>query len=132
MVCEFPGSIHLRCKIHLHDNIDRKLSSLLFNKVARQEVLNSIFGQRVGNTRAKAMADAKTVGEFDAMLNDLETKWLQIETTQHSGDVQFLSWFKTHLVIVMKETSLPAFAKTQDVVLLSFTPKMHQNEAIAS
>ncbi len=45
-VCELPGSIHLRCKIHLHDNIDRKLSSLSFEKKARQEVLNSTFGMR--------------------------------------------------------------------------------------
>ena len=102
-VCELPGSIHLRCKIHLHDNIDRKLSSLSYDKVARQEVLNSIFGKRVGNTRTKALTDASTAEEFDTMLNDLETKWLQIETSQHSGDVQFFSWFKNHLVVVMKE-----------------------------
>ena len=89
-VCELPGSIHFRCKIHLHDNIDRKLSSLSFDKVARQEVLKSIFGKRFGNTRMKALADANTAEEFDAMLNDLETKWLQIETKQHSGDVSIL------------------------------------------
>ena len=51
----------------------------------------------------KALADANTAEEFDAMLNNLETKWLQIETKQHSGDVQFFSWIKEYLAVVMKE-----------------------------
>ena len=93
-VCELPGSIHLRCKIHLYDNIDRELSSLSFDKVARQEILNSIFGKQVRNTRMIALADASTAKEFDTMLGNLEAKWQEIETTQHSGDVQFFSWFK--------------------------------------
>ena len=49
------------------------------------------------------MADANAAEEFDAMLNNLETKWLQMETKQHSGDVQFFSWFKEYLAVVMKE-----------------------------
>jgi hypothetical protein len=102
-VCELPGSIHLRCKVHLHDNIDRKLSSLSFEKKARQEVLNSIFGMRVGDKKTKALVDASTAAEFDTMLAVLEKEWLRVEKSQHSGDAQFFSWFKKNLAVVMKE-----------------------------
>lgn len=67
-VCERPDAIHLRCKIHLCDNIERKLTNLSFNKDARQNILETIFGRRQGNARVKALADATSSEEFDEMM----------------------------------------------------------------
>ena len=71
-VCELPDAIHLRCKIHLSENIERKLTNLSFAKDARQNILNTIFGRRKGDSRTKALVDACSAEEF-AMLEALET-----------------------------------------------------------
>ena len=52
-VCELPDGIHLRCKIHLSENIERKLVKLSFSKDGRQNVLDTIFGRRNGNPDRK-------------------------------------------------------------------------------
>ena len=67
-VCELPHAIHLRCKIHLSENIERKLVKLLFGKDGRQNLLGTIFGRRNGNSRMKALVGANSVEEFDEML----------------------------------------------------------------
>lgn len=105
-VCELPHAIHLRCKIHLSENIERKLVKLLFGKDGRQNVLGTIFGRRNGNSRTKALVDANSVEEFDEMLEALETEWHALETTEHSGEPQFSSWFKRHIAMVMKDNMI--------------------------
>lgn len=49
-VCQLPDAIHLRCKIHLSENIDRKLVKLSFAKDGRHNVLDTIFGRRKGDS----------------------------------------------------------------------------------
>lgn len=101
-VCELPAAIHLRCKIHLSENIERKLTNLLFEKDAPQNILNTIFGRRKGDSRTKALVDACSAEEFDDMLDALETQWRVLEATQRSGEPRFHSWFKCHIAVVMK------------------------------
>ena len=72
---------------------------LLFGKDGRQNVLGTIFGRRNGNSRTKALVDANSVEEFDEMLEALETEWHALETTEHSAEPQFSSWFKRHIAI---------------------------------
>lgn len=57
--------VHLRCKIHLADNIESKLSKLSFGKKERQIILPSIFGRRSGDTWDKCLADAVSANKFD-------------------------------------------------------------------
>ena len=102
-LCELPTSVHLRCKIHLADNIESKLSKLSFGKKERQMILSSIFGRRSGDTREKGLADAVSADEFDQMLEDVKFDWCEVESTQHKGEPKFHSWFKQHLGQTMKE-----------------------------
>lgn len=80
-VCELPDAIHLRCKIYLSENIDRKLVKLSF-------------GIDLECVRTKALVDVNSVEEFDEMFATLDTEWRVLETTEHSGEPQFFSWFK--------------------------------------
>ena len=116
-VCELPDAINLRCKIHLCHNVERKLSTLSFDKDARQKILNTIFGKRICDTRTKALADASTVEEFDKMFGDLESHWLELESGQHPGELQFYKWFKKHLAMLMKD---------------NFIASVHQNVGLGS
>ena len=80
--------------------------NLLFGKDGRQNVLSTIFGRRNGNSRTKALVDANSVEEFDEMLEALETERHALETTEHSGEPQFSSWFKRHIAMVMKDNMI--------------------------
>ena len=101
--CELPEAIHVRCKIHICDNIEEKLKNLSFGKSARGEIINTIFGRRLGEERVKGLADAESADDFDSMLEDVKEDWDRVESTQRSGKPKFHEWFKMRLGQVFKE-----------------------------
>lgn len=85
-VCELPDVIHLRCKIHLSENIDRKLVKLSFAKDGRHNVLDT---RCKGDSRTKVMGDADSVEEFDEM----ETEWrVLVDPSSFHGSNVTLQW----------------------------------------
>ena len=46
----FPNTVHLRCFIHMKDNIRRKLTELLLPESVRENILHDIFGKQQGST----------------------------------------------------------------------------------
>ena len=93
----------MRCKIHICDNIEEKLKNLSFGKSARGEIINTIFGRRLGEERVKGLADAESADDFDSMLEDVKEDWDRVESTQRSGKPKFHEWFKMRLGQVFKE-----------------------------
>ncbi|XP_028415784.1 uncharacterized protein LOC114539357 [Dendronephthya gigantea] len=61
-----------------------KLTTLSFGKNARQAILNSIFGRRIGAMREKGLAHAGSADEFDSMLQQMKKEWCEVESTQRS------------------------------------------------
>ncbi len=47
----FSDAIHLRCDMHLKDNIKTKLADLKIDSVAAQEITRDIFGCNLDGTR---------------------------------------------------------------------------------
>ncbi|XP_028403982.1 uncharacterized protein LOC114526581 [Dendronephthya gigantea] len=125
-VCKLPHAIHLRCKIHLSDNIERKLVSLSFDKNAQRKIVNTIFGQRTDDKFVMALADAKTPEEFDKMLEDLEPKCKEVEISQHPGNPEFFACFKDHLATVMKENVI---ARVRQSAGLGSPPEFYTQNA---
>ena len=105
-LCELPDEIHLRCKIHLLENIERKMAQLFFDKDAQQSVLCRTFGRRQGDSRTKALVDANSAEEFEEILDTLETEWRVLESTKRSGEPLFFSWFKRYIAMVMKDNMI--------------------------
>ena len=83
----------------------------MFGKDGRQNVLGTIFGRSKGDSRRKALVDANSAEESDEMLATLETEWRVLETTEHSGEPQFFSWFKHHIAIMMKNSTIAPVRK---------------------
>lgn len=81
----------------------------------KQNVLGTIFGRRKGDSRMKALVDATSAEEFDEMLATLEAEWRLLETTKHSGEPQFFSWFKRHIAMVMKDSMITPVRKEADL-----------------
>ena len=125
--CELPDAIHLRCKIHLADNIERKLIELSYNKEARLCILKSVFGQRKGQEREKGLADATSADDFDNMLAAKREEWHDLEASQHKGQPKFFHWFESHLSSVMKENVI---APVREIAGLGSPPEFYtQNVA---
>ena len=124
--CDLPEAVHVRCKIHLADNIDSKLIELSFGKDARSRIQTSIFGRRIGEVREKGLADANTADEFDEMLENIREEWDEVELSQHLGNPKFHSWFKSRLANVMKENVI---APIREIAGLGSPPEHYTQNA---
>lgn len=125
--CELPDAIHLRCKIHLADNLENKLRDLSFSTDAQKSILSSIFGKRNGDTREKGLADANSADEFDEMLSSFKYEWDELEATQHSEEPKFHFRFQERYSQVMKENVL---SPIREIAGLGSPPELYtQNVA---
>ena len=68
MVEVFVNAKHLRCDVHLKDNVKRKLNDLDIGGIAASEDFFDIFGKGMGNVAEGGLVDCKSTGEFDSAL----------------------------------------------------------------
>ena len=61
--------IHLRCFIHMKDNMRRKLTDMLIPQSARETVINDIFGTQQSTVHTKGLLDATDTFDFDQKLS---------------------------------------------------------------
>ena len=62
---------HLLCWIHSKDNVIKKLGALNMSYDVQQEYLKDIYGEKVGETKVKGLADSENEDEFEVKFNQL-------------------------------------------------------------
>ena len=104
----FPERIiHLRCFIHMKDNIRRKLTELLLPELIREEIIRDIFGFHQGAISVKGILDASDSTDFDRRLLHLKIKWDEFEKSAHSHqDPLAHQWIVDNVSDVMKESMI--------------------------
>ena len=75
--------IHLRCFIHMKDNIRSKLVDFLYPKSIREEIIRDIFGQQQGTTYIKGLLDSTSSIDFDERISSLKPQWEELEPSAH-------------------------------------------------
>ena len=75
------GFIHLRCFIHMKDNILRKLGEFLLPERIRNEIIRDLFGFQQDTVYVNLML---TVTDFNLRLSHLKSKWDGLEQSVHS------------------------------------------------
>ena len=86
-------TIHLRCFLHMKDNIRRKLTDLLLPESVREEIVRDIFGFQQGTVYVKGVLDASDEEDFSQRLVSLKEKWDTFEYSIHPHQQpQFYSW----------------------------------------
>lgn len=86
-------TIHLRCFIHMKDNIRRKLTNMLLPESIREDMVRDIFGTQQGTVHVKGILDASDEGDFDHRLLALKEKWDSLEYSVHPHqEPQFYRW----------------------------------------
>ena len=71
----FEDAKHLRCDIHLRDNIKRKLHELGITGSVAAEIASDIFGKVLGEVTEGGLVDCTSGKDFDIALNDVTNKW---------------------------------------------------------
>ena len=108
LVAVFPGGlIHLRCFLHMKENIRRKLTDMGFPESTRNRIIKDIFGMQQGTMYVKGLLDAVDGSEFDYKLSLLEEKWSDIEHSLHPHrDPCFYNWLVKNETAVMKTSMI--------------------------
>ena len=104
----FPNDpIHLRCFIHMKDNIFRKLTDMLIPQSSREMIIKDIFGTQQSTVYTKGLLDATDTFDFDRKLSVLESKWNEIEMSVHPHhSPYFYDWLVRKEVEVMKTSMI--------------------------
>lgn len=71
-----------------------------------KEILDDVFGQRVGDVLKEGLVDAENSIDFQAKVSSLLTKWSDVESTSNCDIDVFLDWFKANKVDVIRNTMI--------------------------
>ena len=79
---EFPFALHLTCFNHVRRNVKDELCRLALPEDIRSEILDDIFGKKVGSVFYEGLVDAESDAKFTEKLELLQGKWNQHEDEQ--------------------------------------------------
>ena len=100
-------NFHLRCFIHMKDNIQRKLTDLLLPESTREVIVRDIFGTQQCTVYIKGFLDAADHSEFDQHLLSLKEKWDELEySINPRKDPHFYHWLLKNEVEDMKSSMI--------------------------
>ena len=93
-VC-FPHAVHLRCTIHMRQNVKDKLRSLSVPQSVASEFLDDIFGKQTGSHFEAGLVDAESEASFRTALSNVQCRWNNLERSciPSSSEPQFHAWF---------------------------------------
>ena len=121
----FEDAKHLRCDIHLRDNVKRKLSELEITGSVASEIVSDIFGKALGEVTEGGLVDCTSGAEFDTALDNVKRKW----ATLHKNGAKFTTYFLTEKAEVIRES---ATADIRSMCGLGFPPKVYTQNASES
>lgn len=118
----FENAQHLRCDIHMKDNVKRKLSDEGISGVIASEIVFDIFGKSVGHTLEGGLVNCLSSEEFDVALGNVTEKWKGM----HQNGRNFVEYFLKHSAHVLRET---ARSDIRSMCGLGFPPKTYTQNA---
>lgn len=93
-VC-FPSAVHLRCTLHVRQNIKDKLRNLSVPQSVAREFLDDIFGKQIGSHFEAGLVDSESETTFRNALSKLQYRWNNLERSciPSDSEPQFYAWF---------------------------------------
>lgn len=118
----YPDAKHLRCDIHMKDNIKRKLSQLGITGTTAKEIIYDIFGKQVNGGLDGGLVDCTSDKEFEHAVTSVTDKW----NTMHENGCKFVHYFLEEKADVIRDT---AKADIRSVCGLGYPPKVYTQNA---
>lgn len=118
----YPTAKHLRCDIHMRDNVKQKLSEIGIAGNVASEIVFDIFGKKVECGIEGGLVDCTSSDEFDTALKVVVEKW----NTVHDHCAKFVEYFLKEKADVIREA---ARADVRSVCGLGYPPKVYTQNA---
>ena len=102
----FGYAQHMTCFIHVRRNVKDKLRDCCIPTQLSTVILDDIFGKKVGSVHTEGLVDANDAIELDDKVSRVIEIW-RANALPSSADLeQFLAWFLTHKVPVIRDSML--------------------------
>ena len=102
---EFKFAVHLTCFNHVRRNIREKFNDISLPDAVQTEILNDIFGCKVGSTQIVGLVDSVNQLAFEENLSTLVSKWKQNDVSNGGAVGYFCVWF--HKKVIQDTMLLP-------------------------
>ena len=103
---EFGFSQRLTCFIHVRKNIKDKLSECSIPTLLSQQILDDIFGKRIGSTFVEGIVDASDDSDFQSKLENCLRSWRSFEVTSTCNLQKFIDYLVDSKASVIRDTML--------------------------
>ena len=121
MLRTFSSAIHLRCDLHMKDNISSKLSSLGIRPPLSNEYMSDIFGK----VEKGGLIHCSDAQQFDEALIKLIPIWEE----RHPKGAEFIKYFMEKKASDIKETMT---VEIRSLCSLGFPPDVYTQNASES
>ena len=105
---EFGFAQHLTCFIHVRRNVRDKLCEYNISSHLSNEMLDDIFGKKMGSVYVKGLVDSIDTEDFEEKAGKLLEKWRNSEHTSASDIEGFINWFQTFKMNTLVQATLRA------------------------
>lgn len=119
----FNDAIHLRCDIHLKDNVKSALAKYNVPQAAKTEIFKDVFGFEVSGEREGGLVDCNSETEFQTAIETATKKWKGFGPQA----AQFCEFFLENHADVIKESMR---ADIRSMCGLGFPPVAYSQNAI--
>ena len=103
---EFGFSQRLTCFIHVRKNIKDKFSECSVPSSLSQQILDDIFGKRMGGTLVEGIVDASDDSDFQSKLENCLQSWRSFEVTSTCNLQKFIDYLVDNKASVIHDTML--------------------------
>ena len=103
---EFGFAQHLTCFIHVRRNVRDKLCEYNISSHLSNEMLDDIFGKKMGSVYVKGLVDSIDTEDFEEKAGKLLEKWRNSEHTSASDIEGFINWFQTFKMPVIRDSMI--------------------------
>ena len=90
----------------MRKNIKDKLHECNIASQLVTEILDDIFGRKVGSVYVKGLVDASNTDEFDVQVERLVTKWVDSAQSSTCELERFIDWFQSYKAPVIRGTMI--------------------------
>ena len=118
-----PLAHHLLCDLHMKDNIRAKLTKTNLNTLQVNEVVEDIFGKKIGEVVEPGLVDSLNPEDYDKMAEELFVKWNEIYVDSMK---EFILYFKSKKSQLIKNYMT---AEIRSLVGLGYPPKPYTQNA---
>ena len=102
---EFKKSVRLTCFNHVRRNIKDEMHKLAIPGELQTEVLNDIFGKRIGSTLLTGLVDSPSIMAYEEKITCLMNKWSLYDDDDEQGPfAKFCSWFDIYKKNMIRDT----------------------------